>query len=72
MNQISQRSKYQPGLQWILAFIGFGLIIFSGKMGQFVFYEEYDIISLLILIVIGLLLMAPLILYILKERKRKS
>lgn len=72
MKQNSKGSKYQPALQWILAFIGFALIIFSGKLSPYIVYGKYDVVSLIIVIGIGLLFMAPLVIFILRERKRKS
>jgi len=72
MKKESKSFKLNPVFYWVLAFIGFALIVVSGKMGPFIFYDEYDVVSLIILIGIGLLLMAPLIFYILRARKLKS
>lgn len=72
MRQHSKLSKKLALVRWVLAFIGFAVIVFSGKMTHYIFYLEYDTISLSISLGIGLLFMAPLVLYIIKERQRQS
>lgn len=71
MNKNSQLYRIKPIIRWILAFIGFAVIVFSGKMSYYVLYWEYETIDLIISLGIGLLLMAPLVLYIIKERQRQ-
>jgi len=70
MKPYSKLSKILPVVRWILAFIGFAVIVFSGKMTHHIFHWKYNSISLVILSAVGLLLMTPLVSYIIKERMK--
>jgi len=66
----SKLSKILPVVRWILAVIGFAVIVFSGKMTHYFFYWKYNGISLVILLAVGLLLITPLVSYIINERMK--
>lgn len=72
MRQHSKLSKKLALVRWVLAFIGFAVIVLSGKMSYYILYWEYETIDFVISLGAGLLLMAPLILHIIKERQRQS
>lgn len=69
MKHYSKLNRILSKFKWPLAILGFAVIILSGKMSYYIFYWGSNIFAHVLILIIGLLLMLPLVLYILKERK---
>jgi hypothetical protein len=72
MKKPNKFDKLQPILSIILAIIGFVLITLSGKMSNYLSLRDDNLTMYIAALGLGILLMVPLLLYVLKKRNGKS
>jgi hypothetical protein len=71
MKSKSRFNKISPSFKWVMAIIGFIIIILTGRMTYYTTFDDYNIFDLSIFLGIGIILMLPLCAYIIEERKKK-